>query len=571
MVKFGGAAGGIPDSMGSKVTYDEPLPLLEPPPAQTAWEQVEAWVAEAWESRLTSRAHCQKLSQKALALARGEGLLKGEGYALRNLGFCDYQAANFAEALAGLSEGLRIAGVLHDLTLERDCLNYLGAIYAGLGELESALEYVERTYGLNQRLGDESGIAASLNNIGIVYKQMGREEDSVRVKLEGIELARRIGDPLREAFTLSNLVTSYIALGRLEEAIATSGQTLELCQKLSLHDLEIGARANLAEALAKRGDTAGALKLLRWVQEHAPRTGVKEPLIHAWLNMATIYLRQDEGSRALEVLSHALAQTRELGAKDLELQVHQHLVSVHKARGDFALALEHYEAYHRLEGAVRTGSTERRLRVLSLSRDLEKTRAEAEIHRLRNVELAQAMAALERADLEKSALVQALELQVVQDPLTKLYNRRYLEESLAREYRDSRQTGRPLAVAIIDVDDFKRINDQFSHQTGDVVLQKVAELMRQNARQSDIVARYGGEEFVLVLPGSDLGTASAVCERLRASIETHAWSAVHPNLHVTISLGLASDNRLPNHEKLLDAADTKLYEAKQSGKNRIKY
>ena len=330
-------------------------------------------------------------------------------------------------------------------------------------------------------------------------------------------------------------------------------------------------RVNLAEALGRQGDYALALSLLGWVLEHTQLSGIKEPLIHCWLNMAVIYLRQNDHSRALEVLAQALTQTQELGAKDLELQVHQCLVETYKATEEFAQALEHYEAYYRLEGAVRAESAERRLRGLSLSRDLEKTKAEAEIQRLRNAELARALEALEQANHEKSALVQALELQVIQDPLTKLYNRRYLEDTLAKEYAQSQQTGKPLAVAIVDVDDFKRINDQFSHQTGDVVLQKVGELMGQNARLTDIVARYGGEEFVLVLPRTGLETASGVCERLRAAIETHEWSSIHPNLRVTISLGLASDNTLPNHEKLLDAADTKLYEAKRGGKNRIKY
>jgi GGDEF domain-containing protein len=158
---------------------------------------------------------------------------------------------------------------------------------------------------------------------------------------------------------------------------------------------------------------------------------------------------------------------------------------------------------------VRAESVERRLRVMSLSRDLEKARAEAEIERLKSVELAQALEALRKANFEKSTLVQALEEQVIRDPLTKLYNRRHLEAALAKEYAQAQHTGQPLAVAIVDIDDFKRINDQFSHLTGDLVLQKVAEVMSHNARQSDILARYGGEEFVLVRATSKPPTTSA--------------------------------------------------------------
>lgn len=546
-------------------------PLLEPPPPQTVLERIESWIHQAWESRLTSRIQCLELSQQALNLAQTEGYLHGQGYALRNLGFCAYQAANFEEALGQLSQSLRIAGELHDATLERDSLNYIGAIYAGLGELESALEYVERTYHLNQALGDESGIAASLNNIGIVYTQMGREEDSVRVKLEGVELARKLGDSTREAFTLCNLVSSYVALERLEEAVQTSYRALELCQEQKLDDLEIKVRVNLAEALGLQGRYDEALSLLQWVLEQTHNSGIKEPLIHCWLNMARVYLGQNNHSQALEKLEQALSQSQALGAKDLESQVHQRLADIHKEMGSFALALEHYEAYHRLEQGIRAESAERRLRVLSISRDLEKTKAEAEIQRLRNVELARALEALEQANREKSALVQALELQVIQDPLTKLYNRRHLEDTLAEEFAQAQKTYRPLAVAIIDVDNFKHINDQFSHQIGDNVLQTIAEVMSRSARLTDIVARYGGEEFVLVLPRTTLEAAIRVCERLRTAVEGHDWSSIHPDLRVSISLGLAADIHLSNHEKLLGAADAKLYEAKHAGKNCLKY
>ncbi|GEM87518.1 tetratricopeptide repeat-containing diguanylate cyclase [Meiothermus granaticius] len=550
---------------------DTPASFLEPPPAPAEVAQVEAWVREAWENRLASRTYSQELSQKALDLARSTGYLQGEGYALRNLGFCQYQASNFTEALPLLSEGLQIAQVLNDAGLERDCLNYIGAIYAGLGELERALEYVERTYRLNQRIGDQSGIAASLNNIGIVYKQMGREEDSVRAKLEGIELARALQDQPREAFILCNLASSYIPLGRLQEAVQVSYQALELCQALNLKDLEAKVRVNLAEALAQQGDHAKALTLLDWVLEHAQNTGLKEPLIHYWINVATLHASQGSHTQALPALQQALLETQALGAKDLELQVHQRLWETHKALGNFERALQHHEAYHQLETTVRAESVERRLKVFGITRDLEKARAEAEIERLKNVELARALEALHQANLEKSALVQALEEQVIRDPLTRLYNRRHLEATLAREYAQAQHSQQPLAVAIVDVDNFKHVNDRFSHLIGDLVLQKVAEIMSQNARESDFLARYGGEEFVLVLPQSNLETARPVCEQLRLAVAAYDWSTIHPELQVTISLGLAADPHLPNHEKLLDSADARLYEAKHSGKNCLRY
>jgi diguanylate cyclase (GGDEF)-like protein len=103
------------------------------------------------------------------------------------------------------------------------------------------------------------------------------------------------------------------------------------------------------------------------------------------------------------------------------------------------------------------------------------------------------------------------------------------------------------------------------------VLIVVAELIRANLRDTDIAARYGGEEFVLVLPNTSTEHALKVCERLRHAVEKHTWSKLHPDLRVTISLGLACDSSLSSHERLLSAADANMYQAKRMGKNRLHF
>jgi len=554
------------------------MPQLESPQPPSLLVEIDQLNQEAWEGRLNSRNRTLELSQSALALAKAEGYRCGLGYALRNLGFCEYATGNYEEALTTLSESLTLAHRLGDQLLERDCLNYIGAVYAGMGELETALEYVEKTYRLNLGLSDEAGVAFSLNNIGILYHQMGRDEESIQVKLEGIKLARKLQDPVREAFTLCNLVPSYIALKRLEEAIQTSQQTLELCRRLQLNDLEIKVLVNLGETLGLQGNYRTSLEVLEQAFSQAYQSGSKELLVNCWLTMATVYLGQGSYAQALEVLRQGLGETQALGAKELEFLVHQRLAQTYKALGDFATALEHFQIYHQLEQEVRTQSAERKLRVMGIQRELDQAKAEAEIERLRSVELARALEALEQANREKTTLLHQLEartaelaLKVIQDPLTRLYNRRYLEESLANEFGQAWQMGWPLSIAIMDVDNFKQVNDNFSHLVGDMVLQTVAGIIQANARSTDIVARYGGEEFVLVLPRTAPEAAIRVCERIRQAVEDHNWSNIHPNLGVTLSLGLCSDIGLPNHEKMLDAADTKLYQAKRAGKNRIKY
>ena len=177
--------------------------------------------------------------------------------------------------------------------------------------------------------------------------------------------------------------------------------------------------------------------------------------------------------------------------------------------------------------------------------------------------------ALQLADEVKNELLAQLEKQNQEDCLTTLFNRRYLDGRLGSEFRRAQRHHHSLSVALIDVDFFKKINDVFSHEIGDLTLKAVASLLRENCRETDVVARYGGEEFVIVLLEMDLQGAARVCEKIRLAVQNHDWSSIHPELKVTISIGLSDDITLPSPEKMLSAADTKLYEAKNSGRNKV--
>ena len=160
-----------------------------------------------------------------------------------------------------------------------------------------------------------------------------------------------------------------------------------------------------------------------------------------------------------------------------------------------------------------------------------------------------------------------------QDELTGLANRRNLNEVLAKEWARSIRSDQPLALAMIDIDHFKRYNDQYGHQAGDECLKRVARTIELNARRSgDLAARYGGEEFLLILPDADVSVAQRLAEDVRRSIETlnlpHVGS---PTGRVTISVGISAlGNAAYNDaESLLRAADQALYLAKDLGRNQV--
>jgi len=157
------------------------------------------------------------------------------------------------------------------------------------------------------------------------------------------------------------------------------------------------------------------------------------------------------------------------------------------------------------------------------------------------------------------------------DHLTNLFNRRYLAEILEAEFFRARRNKENLSLIIVDIDYFKKVNDTYGHQNGDIVLATVASLSQRELRAYDSAARYGGEEFVLVIPGTSLPGAVLVAERLRQAVLEFSFPAPMEDLTVTISLGVATypSAQVDSVDSLFRQADEALYRAKQNGRNRV--
>ncbi|QCI63916.1 sensor domain-containing diguanylate cyclase [Phreatobacter stygius] len=168
-------------------------------------------------------------------------------------------------------------------------------------------------------------------------------------------------------------------------------------------------------------------------------------------------------------------------------------------------------------------------------------------------------------------LREQLRSQAIRDPLTGLHNRRFLQEALTREIGRSSRSGKPLSLAILDIDHFKRVNDSHSHEAGDAVLRDIGRILYETVRKTDIVGRYGGEEFLLLLPGVGLGAAEQRANQVLDAVRRMrvTWSGGTLD-GITASIGLAvMPLHVENGDELLAAADIALYRAKAQGRNRV--
>ena len=155
------------------------------------------------------------------------------------------------------------------------------------------------------------------------------------------------------------------------------------------------------------------------------------------------------------------------------------------------------------------------------------------------------------------------------DALTGLLNRKALELLFRNSIQHSRRSGRPLAAVLFDIDFFKQVNDTHGHLWGDTVIRGVADIARQVVRESDVVTRWGGEEYLILLSDCDLEQAGQIAEALRRAVAAHDFAMPAPNLHVTISLGVAEYRHDEAESAFFSRADSALYQAKNGGRDRV--
>jgi diguanylate cyclase (GGDEF)-like protein len=187
------------------------------------------------------------------------------------------------------------------------------------------------------------------------------------------------------------------------------------------------------------------------------------------------------------------------------------------------------------------------------------------------IELFDYLARQAAVSVENVGLHEQVQQQAITDDLTGLFNYRRFQEALEAEIERSRRFDQPVGLVLLDLDDFKKINDTRGHQQGDVVLREIAKLLRQYSREIDAPARYGGEELALVLPQTDLEGAYQLAERLREGIEQHEIPLLDGGgtMHVTASIGVAAfPDSATDPKRLLAIADAALYDAKRAGKNK---
>ncbi len=442
-------------------------------------------------------------------------------------------------------------------------------IFFFTGSYAQALSYADHAISIADRSGDAQLRTQARRAAYLVFGNIKVRGWRERLR-ELLALTKETNSLWEETVTRNDLACELLDDGDVAAASAEIERALEVALRIegpnsfvlsivycTRADIDLG-RGDPHAALA---DTKRSRMLLESINDPNPyviSANVRAE-VQAHAALGNLDEAQRVGDEALARLGDHMPRSRS--------QILATLATALREGGRLEMAYDALLRSAELERVAFSEISELQLDLEKATRRARAARRESEELAVKNRELADAQSELERRASKLEELQEQLIEQADRDWLTGLRNRRYLARALG--HTASEDLTAPFSVAVLDLDHFKQINDRFGHAAGDQVLVRVASLLGEATRDTDVVVRSGGEEFLIVMPQTDAQAAGVCCERMRAAICDATWDEIDSELALTASVGVASTGASTAMEPLVKLADQRLYEAKHAGRNRV--
>ena len=531
--------------------------------------------------RTNDAARCEAALREARDLARETGYAVGQAAALAEL-------ARMALGRSDLDEVSRLSfsaiAVLQSsppaLPLANAYLQ-LGWMCDYLGDYSGAMDWAHKGLEVAAFLGVSAIHARLLDLAACIHSQMEDHAEAKSRHASAMAMIDILFDWHARASILNNYAMSLLYAGEMENALAAAQQALDIGAALAMRRYVYNYADTVGEILLAMGRLDQAAQVLEEALRMTQDQAVDISQAYVLKNLGRVCMARGGLAEAETYLQQAMHILASFNARAELALCHQLLSTLRERQGNFPGALEHFKAYYQLREATAGKESARRLAVLKNAYDTQLAQRDAEIERLRNVEL--------QAEIEERKRIQAvLERLATTDMLTGLTNRHHFFTLAEREVERALRYRAPLSMLMIDLDYFKRVNDTLGHIAGDQVLIAVGQVIRSTLREVDLAGRYGGEEFAILLPETPAEKAINVAERLRSAIAGLAVETDTGRVSITASIGAAALTSAGSEEAsplrsgeggqssgkaeralaaLLDRADRALYSAKHAGRN----
>lgn len=483
-----------------------------------------------------------------------------ETLALCLLGGCAFYQGHYHETTSHMQAALKLSrqhGLPH---LEARSLSALGLVSQRLDQFDQALDYLTQSLTLAEQRGDDLGRCRAMNNLAVLHNLTSNHADAVRLSQQSRHLALGLNNKVIACDAGASELEGLYYLGQYDQVIALAHELLPILTQEQLYRYECVLRMFYAMTLQQLGRTQEALQVALDGFQVAEQTHDPESICITHITLGRVYLQLGQTSQAKDHLLRAVQIGQEGRPRLIQNDIYAVLSEVLEAEGNYREALHYARTYYRHERASQEQEGDQRAEIIAAQANMEVLRREAEMERLRNVELAEVNRALRETQ-------SALAYQATHDAMTGLLNRAHFYDCVQQALNE-RTNHQLLALLFIDLDQFKEVNDSAGHYIGDLVLQEVAKRFQRAVGPGDLVGRLGGDEFSILIrhvqhPSEVEGIASSLLRALHAPLTVNGQS-----FHLTASIGITiAPEDGQTVEDLQKHADLAMYYAKWGGRD----
>jgi diguanylate cyclase (GGDEF)-like protein len=521
----------------------EPSPLMTK--LESCWELDRAGKTEAaLKLALELRADAVEGSQlQAIAMSS-----QCIGWLLRHLG-------RSTEGIEYVQEARRIWTQLGDTTERARSAAMFAWLLMEFGDDDVAAPEAADAFVLSRTVADQAVVAFVSGVYALSLNQAGDFAAALEISENALSIARKwcasrelAGHLIDRGYIFTCMADAHKEMldkaemsGALKEAVALNAEAISVARGCSdFWKLRI-ALSNGAGLFVKLGDLEQAKYCLEeWKQVPGiPQGRLLREYEYASFELLSAY---GEVKDAIILAERSVNNAIISGTPHQESTFIRRLADLYEQVGDIKSALKYFKMYQAAQSKLMGDTLKRRRRFLELRNEINDLKIEVEQAQKRALELA-----------EEASI----------DPLTGIANRRAFDRELQRLI----DANEKISLALLDLDHFKSVNDEYSHSVGDDVLRIIGNQLSKLCRSGDLAARYGGEEFVFIFQKATLLEAADICERFRTSVSEFPWNSVAKGLRVTVSAGVSNIDEAGSTRALIEMADARLYEAKLAGRN----
>jgi diguanylate cyclase (GGDEF)-like protein len=527
----------------------------------------------AWQLRFSKTKKAKTLAKKAIKLAQGEYFAKkpyNEGLAAGLVALASIESQN-GQIESGVKNCLEAISLLENFPSSKTNARVWQTLSWNsffLGDYTSAQHQALKSLDLSSRLNLKIEKAWALDTVASAYGISKDFQNALQAHREAIHIFQDDNDVDGIIRATNNMAMTLHMMEDYQTALAWAKQNLQIIRKWERKHEELNAACTIAQiliGLKRLDDAENYLGVALTASKVLDNTDIFHVII--FMELARLSQMRGDLKNAKINLFEALKIAKRTKQKMDVGKCHQNLAEIFEQEGDYKHSLEHMKEFLSIHEDAVGERAAIRMSILSFTHQIETSRQEAEIYRLKAEQL--------HSEVEKQKRTsELLETVSKTDSLTGIANRRHFDERLSQEYSRHSRTGNQLSLIMLDIDHFKLFNDTYGHIKGDACLKRVAQAIQTRVnRSTDMVARYGGEEFACILPDTNNHAAIMIAERIRQAILglgiPHTTSPVADRVTASLGVVTATCHQSVEPSKLIEFADQQLYSAKESGRNKI--